>query len=165
MKVFETQPEISDFGFPAPSSTKSRLWDEFRRGLEQFSSMPQLSDLATNAMRESSAKDLLCYADVYIFADRFEIEALKHLSLCKLRGYLIDVIKSDTIAEDVTDVIKFVYANTVEYRSVEKLRALVIHYAACLVQKLIMNLKFQALLVDNGEFGRDLMLKIVNELD
>lgn len=107
--------------------------------------------------------DLLCHAQVYVFAEEFDIKPLKELSLRKLHEKLGS--KTFRIG-DTVDLLKYVYENTVDLVSFEeKLRALVVHYAACFVEELIPNKDFQSLLADKGELGRDLMVKMASRLE
>ena len=144
-------------------SKKSQLWDLFR-GASNTKIMPWPSSSKNIYTCQRSGRRLLCNAQVYVFAEQFNIKPLKELALKKVHRILI---KFQNIQDlDIVGLLSYVYDNTTELvNSEEQLRALVVHYAACVLEDLMFNKKFQSLLVNKGELGRDLMSKLISRLD
>lgn len=67
---------------------------------------------------------------------------------------------------DVVELMWYSYSNTADRSgTVDDLRLLVIHYAACVVEDLIQSAQFQTLLEDIGQLARDLVEQMLKRLD
>ena len=147
-------------------SKKSQLWNQFQR-FPLDESLPPIPAPIIEDARNNCTEVFICHAQVYVFAEKYDIETLKELSLNKLRHALITFHDSHKQRiGDIVVLLKYVYENTIDLvDSEEKLRALVVHYAACVVEEVTPNSNFQSLLVDKGELGRDLLKRLISRLD
>ena len=146
---------------------KSLLFDLFQEDTSDKTAPPHFLTVTNKDAREDDGRIFLCHAQVYVLAEKYEVEALKQLSLSKLRHALITFKQSEERSvDDVVTLLRYVYENTVDLASSEeKLRALVVHYTACVVEELTPNLQFQALLESEGALGRDLLKRLTSRLD
>lgn len=105
----------------------------------------------------------LSHARLYVFAEKWDIARLRMLSLKKLHKTLCVFTPYEERDEDIVALMRYSYANT--ERSDDPLRSLVIHYAACVVEKLVPSSKFKALLKEQGDLASDLVVKMIDRLD
>ena len=187
---------VDDEAFSTPQkSKKSQLWNKLEKIPASAPPRPPSGLQATEVnARKNHSKLLLCHAQVYIFAEKFGIKPLKHLSLRKLRQALtsLDLATRGSSCDgvqtidDVVDLLSYVYENTVELIGSEQakeddkkregkeevkkkeggaeLRELVVLYAACVVEALGSDKRFLALLMGEGEFARDLVKRLMDRL-
>ena len=146
-------------------SKKSQLWNQFQ-GASYDKTILSSSSPQKSYACQGSRRVLLYHAQVYVFAEQFDIKPLKQLALKNLRHLLISFKSSKDGVDDFVSLLKYAFENTVDLvNAEEKLRVLVVHYAACIIEGLKANTSFQSLLVNNGELGRDLINKLTSRLD
>lgn len=108
----------------------------------------------------------LCHARLYVFADKYDIEALRDLSLSKLQQTLASFTLYKERVEDAVDLLQYCYANTLErVGKQDSLRVLVILYVACVVEKLAGNKRFQSLLREANAISVDLFSEMLKRMD
>ncbi|KAG9660756.1 hypothetical protein KCU64_g2997, partial [Aureobasidium melanogenum] len=119
----DEEPEIPKVG--PTRSKRELLWDEFidsidtcdrnfrpRRNLEPY---------------EDYREVFLCHAQLYVFADKYDIQPLAKLSLSKLGHTLADFNVFEERREDIVELLQYCYANTAErVGTKDSLRVLVI---------------------------------------
>ncbi|KAI0010523.1 hypothetical protein F4779DRAFT_577225 [Xylariaceae sp. FL0662B] len=86
--------------------------------------------VSRSAEAGSYIDNLSCNAEVYVLADRYDIQTLKLLALHKLRATLL-FMKFSYIKE-ISSVVQYAVANT---RTKDDLRKLLAHYVACIIPK------------------------------
>lgn len=147
----------------AMQSKKSKLWDSFHSRTDNISKSA-FQPRKNCESCEDYTEVFLCHARLYVFADKYDIGPLKGLSLDKLQRTLAEFTLYNNRVKDIVDLVRYSYSNTTDYSgSIDGLRSLVIHYAACVVENLARNNDFRSLLEGFGVVGRDLvdqMLKI-----
>lgn len=91
---------------------------------------------------EESCEDytdvFLAHAQLYVFADRYDVEGLQRLSLSKLHDTLVKFnLYSERVA-DVVTLLKYTYQHTSNRtEQIDELRSLVIGYVCCRSDKLL----------------------------
>jgi hypothetical protein len=106
----------------------------------------------------------LGHARLYVFAEKWGIDALKTLTLSKLHKTLAAFKIYEARRGDIVELVRFAYSNenTPDLdEGVDALRALVTHYVTCEVDSLIESPDFLALLEQQGLFPRDLVKMMV----
>jgi hypothetical protein len=107
----------------------------------------------------------LGHARLYVFANKWGIEALKSLSLHKLHKTLFTFTLHPARCSDVVELVRYTYAHTPDLASeVDDLRSLVIHYITCEVTSLIHSLDFASLVKQRGPFARDLVDMMIKRI-
>ena len=118
---------------------------------------------------EDFTKVFLGHARLYVFAEKWDIEPLREISLHKLQQTLISFTLFDERVGNVVELLTYAYDNEHtrdrQGKSVDALRLLLSHYAACSIEDLSKNDQFQTFLNENGAFGRDLVEKLIERLD
>ena len=125
--------------------TKKTLWDEFQ-GRDYSVVSPKFWPRGN--LEESKADDFLRHARVYVFADKYDITKLQDLALDKLHQMLLlsfDNARNQT--ESIVDLVRFSYSNvntrdTEVGQDIDSLRRMVIHFVACVFEKVGMNESF-----------------------
>lgn len=149
------------------SSRKERLWERFERAFD--GGKPSKHSFHPRKNRESCEEYkevFLCHARLYVFAEKYDIAPLKKLALSKLHRTLSVFDLYEERVGDIFALMRYSYANTVHRSSSDDpLRLLIIHYAACVVEKLVPSSEFKALLEEPGELASDLVVKMINRLD
>jgi hypothetical protein len=108
----------------------------------------------------------LCHAQLYVFADKYDIQPLAKLSLSKLGHTLADFNVFEERREDIVELLQYCYANTAErVGTKDSLRALVIKYVACVVERLKGSEGFHSLLGEANSISLDLMIELYKRLD
>ena len=113
----------------------------------------------------SDYAEALCHVQLYVFADRYQVNALKDMAIHKLRNALKNTAFSPSNASQLVDLIQFAYQNTPELQTVEEpLRGLLTYYAAWELKSLVLSKEFQQLFVAGGQFVNDLFQKVGQRL-
>lgn len=147
------------------SSKKSKLWKSFKRQRYDVSK-PSFQVSKNRDPCEDDTSIFLGHARLYVFAEKYDIDSLKSLSLQKLHQVLIKYSVCDERLEDIIDLIQYSYSNTADLPgSVDKLRQLVISYAACVVEDLAWTPRFYSLLEKCGSAAKDLVVQMLQRLD
>ncbi len=109
----------------------------------------------------------LAHARLYVFADKYGIESLKHLSLHKLHKTLITFTLYKARIRDVIELARYAYSDdhTPEYEDgVDELRALVSQYITCEIDTIGQSKEFISLLEEGGAFVRDFWVLVRKNL-
>lgn len=149
----------------APSSRKEELWKLFE-SITYTVTKPSIKPRKNREYCEDYTEVFLCHARLYVFAEKYDIFPLRKLCLNKLHETLCVFTLYKERVGDIVTLMRYIYANTVQrLPSDDPLRSLVIHYAACVVEKLVSRSEFRALLEEPGELASDLVVKMINRLD
>lgn len=155
---------------PAPSpgsyylvedlSKREQVWHEFQNAVKGLPRTDPQSRNKTSA-DEYRAGVLLCHARLHIFADLTLVSGLRDLALYKLGQALVALELSDDRVEDVVTLLRYCYENP----SPEDLKAPLVLYTACNVEKLWQRPSFQGLLLEYGELSKALVGSMLPRLD
>ncbi|KFY87882.1 hypothetical protein V498_06982 [Pseudogymnoascus sp. VKM F-4517 (FW-2822)] len=125
---------------------------------------PRLSAKCRCEVRQNSCAEedytpvFLGHARLYVFADKWGIEALKTLSLHKLHKTLATFTPYSARLGDVAELVRYTYDHTPDFsHEMDDLRSLVMDYLTCEVTDLIRSREFDQLLEQGGPFARDLV--------
>ena len=108
----------------------------------------------------------LSHAQLYVFADKYDIKTLKILALENLHASLAIYTLYEECTGDIVDLLRYVYANTSEtVDDVEELRTLLTLYMGYEMDTLMQDEDFRDLMVTNGgpllaDFMRMVMKRI-----
>ncbi|KAL8846042.1 MAG: hypothetical protein Q9221_008837 [Calogaya cf. arnoldii] len=93
----------------------------------------------------------LSHAQLYVFAEKYDIQTLKMLALENLQNILAIFTLYGQRTGDIVALLRYVYANTGEpVDSVEDLRTLMTHYMGYEMDTLMKDEEFRMLMVDDG---------------
>lgn len=138
-------------------------------------SLPDLpSDTIACQFRKNKAPEedytdvFLSHARLYVFADYYDIKDLGKLSLYNLGTALEEFKLYVGRTNDVTELLRYAYANTMDATSTEgtkcPLRQLIANYAACYIETFMMNQRFQELLSEANEIAVDVMRDVMKRI-
>lgn len=148
-----------------PSRSKRELlWDEFVHSFDSYDQ--DLRPRQNMEPHEDYSAVFLGHAQLYVFADKYDIQQLAKLSLSKLGHTLAGFNVFNERIDDVVELLQFCYVNTPERAGTkDKLRDLVIKYVACIVEKLIGSEGFRLLLGEANFISSDLMVQLCKRLE
>ncbi|KAI9894747.1 MAG: hypothetical protein M1814_002104 [Vezdaea aestivalis] len=156
----EEEPEVKPL-----RSKKSIMWDRFegRNPTTFTSTLPSRKN--SNAC-ENYTEVFLCHARLYVFADKYDIQPLRQLSLHKLHRTLVEFTLYSERTGDVVELVRYSYSNTTETMSqCDDLTTLVIRYVACVVKDLAKDSEFRSLLREASSISEDLVVRLLERLD
>jgi hypothetical protein len=105
--------------------------------------------------------EALCHIRLYVFAERYQVDALKDLVIRKLHHVLNNTVFHPSRISELVDLIQFAYQNTPDLEAMkEPLRSLLTHYVAWKCESLVSVKEFQQLLLAGGPFVNDLFQKV-----
>ena len=156
------EPEI-----PKVDPTRSKrelLWDEFIDSIDTCDS--NFRPRRNVEPYEDYCEVFLCHAQLYVFADKYDIQPLAKLLLSKLGHTLAYFNVFEERREDIVELLQYCYANTAErVGTKDSLRALVIKYVACVVERLKGSEGFHSLLGKANSISLDLIIELCKRLD
>lgn len=107
---------------------------------------------------EDYTEILLSHARLYVFAEKYDIQPLKKLSLQKLRCTLANYTLFPERVGDITTLIRYVYANTPEtIDEIEDIRTMLAHYVGIEMETLMRYGEIKDLMLENGEILSDFL--------
>lgn len=158
----EDEPEI----LPVEHAKTKRqiLWDEF---VDSFDTCNQDFRPRQNMEpNEDYSMVFIAHAQLYCFADKYDIQPLAKLALSKLGHTLAGFKVFEERIEDVVELLEFCYANTPErVETRDKLRNLIIKYVACVMEKLTASRRFLLLLGEANSISPDLTVELCKRLE
>ena len=163
---FSSKSEKKKGKTKAELSKKLKLWDSFKSKTYTASKPPLLHGKNLLESYKTHTEGFLDHAQVYVFAEKYDIDPLRCLSLEKLHQALVRHNLRDEPVEKIFDLIQYTYSNTMDLsETTDGLRLLVISYAACVVEDLAQNAKFHSLLEQSGPAAKDLIIQMLKRLD
>ena len=148
-----------------PLSMRLEFWDSFKKNEHAFH-VPLFMPRPNIEEFEDYSEVFLSHARLYVFGDTYDIEPLRKLALHKLQRTLVAFNLHNERVGDIVRLLGYSYSHTVDRPgSQDKLRSLVVHYSASLIEKLSGNEEFDSLLEGNGALGRDIISKVLERLD
>ncbi|KXT13982.1 hypothetical protein AC579_8848 [Pseudocercospora musae] len=106
------------------------------------------------------------HAKMYVFADTYDIEELRLLSLHKLHQALACFTLYQARVADIASLLQYTYENTTERKgAIDDLRALVVSYVCCFVEMLLGDDMFKATIQAENAAGIDLFQQLRHRLD
>lgn len=153
----------SKFMVEPPLSKQEQLWAKLV-ALRRTSGSPEASHLSEDTeVRAASETEvqLLCHAKVYVFADCYGIVPLMTLSFNKLHGSLVNLnLHAESLAGFVA-LMQYCYETPVP----DDLKNIVLLFAACEVERLRNNKKFEDLLDAHAQMGTDMFWAVLDRLE
>ncbi|KAL6252370.1 hypothetical protein RBB50_000088 [Rhinocladiella similis] len=160
-------PESEDARHDARKKAKpaSELWNEFQEAARVKRIAPWKPRVNVSPWEDYSGV-FLCHAKVYVFSDRYTIVALRDLALQKLRLTLSRYTLFEARTDDIVQLVKYTYSNTMDMIiGMDRLRALVMDYMVCHVEKIAKDRNFLYLLEEPGALAKDLALNLLPRLN
>lgn len=110
--------------------------------------------------------NIMFHAKLYVFATEFQILSLQRQCLSKLHRDLCEFHMNPSDVEVVLDLIEFAYSHTTRYElgEVSPLRNLVLRYALCQIDKLVVEESFEEIVCKNGGLAIDILREALKEL-
>ncbi len=145
-------------------SKKFELWGNFK-SKAYIISKPAFQSWKNRELCEDYTEIFLYHARLYVFADKYDVDSLKDLSLHMLQRTLIEFTLYDERIENIINLLRYSYSNTTDRsESIDDLRLLVVHYFTCVVENLSRSNEFQLLLKKVDSFARDLVKQMLERL-
>ena len=150
---------------PPKLSPKERLWARFTQLPKSTSGKPPSCKKTVDGPQEDWTRVFLSHARLYAFADRYLIAPLMDLVVQKLRGTLTNLKPHYEQLDSIVALLEYTYSKTPDRSEpIDKLRDLLAHYAACIVEHLDTVPKFTDLLKKEGALGGDVIRYLVKRL-
>ncbi|KAI9783313.1 MAG: hypothetical protein M1816_001411 [Peltula sp. TS41687] len=144
-------------------SKKSELWATFENKTYPIS-VSAFQPRENGESCEDYTEVFLCHARLYVFADKYLIRPLQDLCLHKLQRTLAKFTLYEERVGDIVELMRYVYSVGDGSDSMDGLRSLLAHYAACVVEDLARSNKFELLLEEPGCLARDLFRYMLKRL-
>ena len=158
----DEEPGISKAG--TTRSKRELLWDEFIESIDKCDR--DLRQSCNVDPYEDYCAVFLCHAQLYVFADKYDIQALSKLALSKLGLTLAHYNLYEEWKENIVELLRYFHANTPDRVGMtNKPRALVIRYVACVVEILKGSEAFHLLLGEANSISSDLTTELCRRLD
>ncbi|KAH0496124.1 hypothetical protein TgHK011_003503 [Trichoderma gracile] len=142
---------------PAMTSTTHRMMYKFESN-DEYASQVAIQTPRVNEDRcEDFTEVFLSHARLYVLADKYDIPELRQICLHYLHATLITFNLYEDSVEDVINLVKYSFKNTVEK---DKLRNLLVQYCGCFTKEMTKSALFQDLVAECPEFGSEMMKEI-----
>lgn len=107
---------------------------------------------------EDYSEVVLGHARMYVFAEKYDIQSLKTLSLRKLHKTLSNFTLFPERVGDIAKMLEYVYENTAEaVDGTEDIRTMLAHYIGCEMETLVKDGEFKDLMLHNGDMLGDFL--------
>lgn len=164
----ETKPIVSK------KSSRSRFLRRLLDGKDyDVETIRTISTIRCAVRENSSATEdytlvLLGHAQLYVFAEKWGINDLKTVALHKLHDTITSFTLYSSRRRDIVELLRYAYSN--EHtpdrgECIDELRSLVVLYAACEVESLMLCPEFLLLLAEKGELTPDLVQWLIHPSD
>ena len=109
--------------------------------------------------KEDYTDVFLSHAQLYVFAEKYDIQSLKTLALEELHATLVVYTLHDARTGDIIELLRYVYANTCKpQEGVDDMRSMVTQYVGYEMDVLMEAAEFAELIIkDGGDLLRDFM--------
>jgi hypothetical protein len=157
-------PQMEKGPAPTGRSKTSNLWELFKVTMYGCPSARFQPPKNTDKY-EDYTKVFLCHAQLYVFADKYDIASLRDLSLFKLHKTLSAFTLYPERVGDIVELIQFTYANTTDGpHGEDELKHMVIRYSTCIIEDLAKDPGFQLLLGESSTLSQDIILQMLERL-
>jgi hypothetical protein len=141
----------------ARKSTRHRIMEAFVGDLVQLQESESRFPRKIPESCEDYTEVFLSHARLYVLADKYDIPELREYCLDNLYDDLLNRnVHADRI-EDLVDLAKYSFANTIER---DNLRKLVVEYCACFIKQLTKSDGFKDLVDGCPDFGSQLLAEV-----
>ena len=109
--------------------------------------------------KEDYTDVFLSHAQLYVFAEKYDIQSLKTLALEELHATLVVYTLYDVRTGDIIELLRYVYANTCKpQEGVDDMRSLIFQYVGYEMDALMEAAEFEELIIESGgDLLRDFM--------
>ena len=140
---------------PTPRSAREALMQSFisRRPVERKEAILIPPPRPNQSPAEVYHDVFLSHAQLYVFAEKYDIQPLKMLALDELHATLANFTLYPERTGDIIDLLQYVYANTnprEPREGVEDMRTLMTEYVGFEMDVLLENYEFRGLITENG---------------
>ncbi|KAI9886655.1 MAG: hypothetical protein M1823_001569 [Watsoniomyces obsoletus] len=153
---------------PTTKPKKDLLWEEFKSQVfPHKTGFSSTGEPRKNCEPEEDYTPVfLSHARLYVFANQWNIRDLMNLTLHRLQQTLLEFTIYKERVGDVVALLQYTYEHTPPLsHNVDRLRQLVVRYAACVVEKLAGHEQFQNLLEGGLGLAKDLFAQMLKRLD
>ncbi|ENH66296.1 hypothetical protein FOC1_g10001938 [Fusarium oxysporum f. sp. cubense race 1] len=147
----ESEPEAQ-----AQAVQKSLLWDSFLRRRESPHEVIDIIDKP----QKGQANPFVHHARVFTLANRYGVKRLAEVSHGKLHHDLVDLERQDMDSKNVVELVRYAFEELVP----DQLRDLVVHFSACVVERIWGDKIFQELLEKHGILSEALIRRLLCRL-
>lgn len=147
----------------------NRVWTEFQHR-DYTAISPKYQPRNDPEECEGNANHFLDHAQVYVFADTYDIVGLRILALDKLHQALCSVKVAETQMGKIIDLLHFSYSNDNTRdnnvgEDIDCLRSMVVQFVVCWYKTIAMETGFLDLMAQGGYFARDLAGLVSKRID
>ena len=140
---------------PTPRSAREALMQSFisRRPVERKEAILIPPPRRNQSSAEVYHDVFLSHAQLYVFAEKYDIQPLKMLALDELHATLANFTLYPERTGDIIDLLQYVYANTnprEPREGVEDMRTLMTQYVGFEMDVLLENYEFRGIITENG---------------
>ncbi|EXM16532.1 hypothetical protein FOTG_15179 [Fusarium oxysporum f. sp. vasinfectum 25433] len=147
----ESEPEAQAQA-QAQAVQKSLLWDSFLRRRESPHEVIDIIDKP----QKGQANPFVHHARVFTLANRYGVKRLAEVSHGKLHHDLVDLERQDMDSKNVVELVRYAFEELVP----DQLRDLVVHFSACVVERIWGDKIFQELLEKHGILSEALIRRL-----
>lgn len=165
------EPEPEPYPELPPDSTRlEKIWYAFTNlswyTPSQEPKPPQYSARVNREACEDYTDVFLSHARLYVFADTYDIERLRVLSLHKLHQSLVNFTLFAERTTDIALLLQYAYQHTPERTgTMDDLRELLMKYVCCYLEDIRCNGVFEEILKAENNLSVDLLELLVPSLD
>ena len=149
-----TSPKKGKTKKRAPRTAKEALWHSFisRRPVIRKDAIEVPPPRGNKSPAEVYSDVFLSHARLYVFAEQYDIQALKMLALDELYATLAIYTLYTERTADIINLLRYVYCNTSEpSEGVENLRTLATQYVGCKMDILADDEDFKNLMIEDAK--------------
>ena len=148
-----------------PASKRTLLWQKFSQ--QRFDAQITHFEPRKNAEAcEDYTEVFLSHAQLYVFAEKYDVQELRYVALQKLQRTLAEFSLYEERAGDISTLLRYVYEHTAEHKNKpDNLRSLIVHYVSCNIEILAKDESFRNLLKEGGSIAGDLVDRLIERLD
>ena len=151
-------PDLEETAGSTASARSIRQTFIDRKPLVRRNSVDVPPPRANKDRAEDYTQVFLCHAELYIFAERYDIQSLKTLALDELHATLAIFTLFDERTRDIIELLRYTYENTADSKNAnEDLRSLLTHYIGFEMDTLIKDPDFKDLMIRDGAAGGNLL--------
>ncbi|KAL9635166.1 MAG: hypothetical protein Q9164_003632 [Protoblastenia rupestris] len=149
------------------SPEKGSLKETFisHRYNDAFDSCPAPALRSNKSSQEDYSEVFLSHAQLYVFAEKYDVQLLKKLTLQKLQQTLAIYTLYPSRVEDVLSLVKYVYSETMpSQRGFEDIRTMLMHYIGSEMETLERHGGIKELFAGNQEMLDDFLVMFAQRI-
>ncbi|CZT24137.1 uncharacterized protein RCC_09854 [Ramularia collo-cygni] len=150
-----------------PMTSQQRAWREFQSiSFEVCAARPDSAPRANQEAYEGYTDVFLSHAKIYVFADRYDINNLRSLSLQKLHNTLVQFTLFEQRVSDIASLLQYCYEHTAEREgSTDDLRSLITRYVCCNLESMMKDETFRRTMKGDHVSSWDILNQVLHRLN